>query len=165
MKPNARVTPDCEGCKYERSCCGIKMREGSGARPRPNPESVRILKIGTFSFGCDVLLVHDQGHTYCFKDRLKRFEPPIPPQERQERSERIGWVEDHERVKIPIFPSDLDEPWSTALIDLATAVKKECDKFNFPDEDRPELWEAYKALPPELRFIVESKEAKWKSEF
>lgn len=29
---------------------------------------------------------------------------------------------------------------------VVSAVRKECAKFNFPDEDRPELWEALKSL-------------------
>jgi len=32
------------------------------------------------------------------------------------------------------------------LIEVARAAQKECDKFNFPDEDRPILHEALEKL-------------------
>lgn len=35
---------------------------------------------------------------------------------------------------------------SPEVIGLYEAVKKECAKFNFPDEDRAELWEALAAF-------------------
>jgi hypothetical protein len=39
----------------------------------------------------------------------------------------------------------LNHEYVESLEAIAKAVKKECKKFRFPDEDRPELYEALKA--------------------
>ena len=36
----------------------------------------------------------------------------------------------------------IDPNYVKSLESIAKAVKKECQKFNFPDEDRPDLWAA-----------------------
>ncbi len=37
---------------------------------------------------------------------------------------------------------EIDPRWRSPAEKLVAAVRAECAKFRFPDEDRPELWEA-----------------------